>query len=134
MKQKLSLVTLGVADLERSVRFYRALGWKPMDRDEGDAVAFFDMGGVHLSLFGRMDLAEDIGAPSELGTESSAITLAHNEPSPAEVDRAYGEFLAAGATEVKRPETTPWGGYSGYVADPDGHIWEVAFNPFDDWT
>jgi uncharacterized glyoxalase superfamily protein PhnB len=62
------------------------------------------------------------------------LTLAHNEPSEAEVDRAFEEFLAAGATEVKRPAITAWGGYSGYVADPDGHLWEVAFNPYSDWT
>lgn len=134
MKQKLSLVTLGVADLERSVRFYEALGWKPNDRNVGDEVAFFEMGGVNLSLFGRKDLAADIGVASDSGTQFSAVTLAHNEPSAAEVDRAYEEFLAAGATEVKRPQATSWGGYSGYVADPDGHIWEVAFNPFSDWT
>lgn len=134
MKQRLSLVTLGVADLERSVRFYEALGWAPMDRTAGDGVAFFDMGGVHLSLFGRQDLAADLGTTSEFATGFSAITLAHNEPSRDDVDRAYDEFLAAGATVVKRPEATSWGGYSGYVADPDGHVWEIAFNPVSDWT
>lgn len=134
MKQKLSLVTLGVSDLERSIRFYESLGWKSLDRQPGEEVAFFEMGGVHLSLFGREDLAADIGVPFNASTRSSALTLAHNEPSEAEVDRAFEEFLAAGATEVKRPAITAWGGYSGYVADPDGHLWEVAFNPFSDWT
>jgi hypothetical protein len=134
MKQKLSLVTLGVSDLERSIRFYESLGWKTLDREPGDKVAFFEMGGVHLSLFGREDLAADIGVPFDASIRSSAMTLAHNEPSEAEVDRTFEEFLAAGATEVKRPAITAWGGYSGYVADPDGHLWEVAFNPYSDWT
>ena len=134
MKQKLSLVTLGVSDLERSIRFYESLGWEPLNRQPGEEVAFFEMGGVHLSLFGREDLAADIGVPFDASTRSSALTLAHNEPSEAEVDRAFEEFLAAGATEVKRPAITAWGGYSGYVADPDGYLWEVAFNPFSDWT
>jgi len=134
MKQKLSLVTLGVSDLERSIHFYESLGWKSLDRQPGEEVAFFEMGGVHLSLFGREDLAADIGVPFDASTRSSALTLAHNEPSEAEVDRAFEEFLAAGATEVKRPAITAWGGYSGYVADPDGHLWEVAFNPYSDWT
>jgi catechol 2,3-dioxygenase-like lactoylglutathione lyase family enzyme len=134
MKQKLSLVTLGVSDLERSIRFYESLGWKPLNRQPGEEVAFFEMGGVHLSLFGREDLAADIGVPFDASTRSSALTLAHNEPSEADVDRAFEEFLAAGATEVKHPAITAWGGYSGYVADPDGHLWEVAFNPYSDWT
>jgi hypothetical protein len=105
-----------------------------MDRSVGDEVAFFDMGGVHLSLFGRKDFAIDLGLDSEFGIQVSPVTLAHNEPSTVEVDRAFGEFLAAGATELKRPEATTWGGYSGYVADPDGHVWEIAFNPYSDWT
>jgi catechol 2,3-dioxygenase-like lactoylglutathione lyase family enzyme len=134
VKQKLSLVTLGVADLERSVQFYESLGWTPVPRAPGEEVAFFEMGGVHLSLFGREDLAVDIGRTFEAPERSSAFTLAHNEPSEAEVDRAFAEFIAAGATEVKRPAPTAWGGCSGYVADPDGHLWEVALNPFSDWT
>lgn len=134
MKQKLSLVTLGVSDLERSVQFYESLGWVSTGRKPGDDVAFFEMGGVHLSLFGREDLAKETGIPSTDSPRSSSFTLAHNEPSEAEVDRAFEEFLAAGATEVRRPAPTEWGGYSGYVADPDGHLWEVAFNPFSDWT
>jgi catechol 2,3-dioxygenase-like lactoylglutathione lyase family enzyme len=134
MKQKLSLVTLGVSDLERSIRFYESLGWEPLNRQPGEEVAFFEMGGVHLSLFGREDLAADIGVPFDASTPRSTFTLAHNEPSEADVDRAFEEFLAAGATEVKRPAITAWGGYSGYVADPDGHLWEVAFNPHSDWT
>ena len=134
MKQKLSLVTLGVGDVEKSTRFYEALGWKSLPREPGAEVAFFEMGGVHLSLFGREDLESDLGSRLAAVDSRSPITLAHNEPSEADVDRAYDEFVAAGATPLKRPEATTWGGYSGYVADPDGHIWEVAFNPFSDWT
>jgi len=97
-------------------------------------VAFFELGGTVLGLFGREDLARDVGMDSVPRSGFSSVTLAHNEPSPEDVDRAYGEFLSAGATVVKRPTETGWGGYSGYVADPDGHLWEVAYNPFDDWT
>lgn len=134
MKPKLSLVTLGVKDLERSRRFYEALGWTPHNWDPSADVVFFDLTGVMLSLYGQEDLASEIGTDSMSTTASSPITLAHNEPSPREVDRAFAEFIAAGATVVKAPGPTEWGGYSGYVADPDGHLWEVAFNPFSDWT
>lgn len=134
VKPKLSLVTLGVADLDRSRRFYEALGWTCPSWTPGSPVAFFELGGTVLGLFGREDLARDVGVDWEPRSGSPSVTLAHNEPSPREVDRAYDEFLSAGATVVKRPTETEWGGYSGYVADPDGHLWEVAYNPFDDWT
>ncbi len=132
MKPKLSLVTLGVRDLARSRRFYEALGWTCSDAT--DTVAFYEVGGVVLGLYGWDDLAADAQLPSADGSGFRGVTLAHNEPSRDDVDRAYAEFLAAGATVVKRPEPTEWGGYSGYVADPDGHLWEVAHNPFSDWT
>jgi catechol 2,3-dioxygenase-like lactoylglutathione lyase family enzyme len=134
MKPKLSLVTLGVTDLDRSRRFYEALGWKPQDWTPESKVVFFELNGVMLSLFGREDLADDIGIDAIKSTGFSFITLAHNEPSIEDVDRAFSEFISAGATVVKSPQATAWGGYSGYVADPDGHLWEVAFNPFSDWT
>lgn len=134
MKPKLSLVTLGVSNLDRSRRFYEALGWVPYNWDPKSDVVFFDLNGVMLSLFGREDLASDIGADATKTTGFSSITLAHNEPSASDVDRAFNEFIAAGATAVKTPQTTKWGGYSGYVSDPDGHLWEVAFNPLSDWT
>jgi uncharacterized protein len=91
--------------------------------------------GVVLALYGWDDLAAD----ADLATVAQVsgfrgMALAHNEPSAADVDRAYERFLAAGATAVKRPAATVWGGYSGYVADPDGHLWELAHNPFQDWT
>jgi uncharacterized protein len=134
MKPKLSLVTLGVSDLDRSRRFYEALGWEPQDWTPESKVVFFELNGVMLSLFGRDDLAEDVGVEATRSTGFSSITLAHNEPSIDDVDRAFNEFISAGATAVKIPQATAWGGYSGYVADPDGHLWEVAFNPFSDWT
>jgi uncharacterized protein len=134
MKPKLSLVTLGVSDLDRSRRFYEALGWLPHNWDPNSNVVFFELDGVVLGLFGQEDLALDIGVDTTRTTGFSSITLAHNEPSPNDVDRALDEFIAAGANVVKVPQPTEWGGYSGYVSDPDGHIWEVAFNPFNDWT
>lgn len=134
MKPKLSLVTLGVSDLDRSRHFYEALGWEPQDWSPESKVVFFDLNGVMLSLFGREDLAEDVGVEATSSTDFSSITFAHNEPSIEDVDRAFHEFISAGATLVKTPQPTAWGGYSGYVSDPDGHLWEVAFNPFSDWT
>lgn len=134
MKPKLSLVTLGVSNLDRSRFFYEALGWVPYHWDPNSDVVFFELNGVMLSLFGQQDLASDIGVDAARTIGFSSITLAHNEPSPSEVDRAFAEFISAGATAVKIPQSTEWGGYSGYVSDPDGHLWEVAFNPFSDWT
>jgi uncharacterized protein len=135
MKPKLSVVTLGVRDLRRAREFYAALGWPALPTHEGSDVSFFTLDGVVLALYGWDDLAAD----ADLATVAQApgfrgMALAHNEPSAADVDRAYERFLAAGATAVKRPAATTWGGYSGYVADPDGHLWELAHNPFQDWT
>ena len=124
----LSLVTLGVADLQRSVAFYEALGWQQSSASEG-TIAFFSVGGTNLALFGREALAADAAVPSE-GGGFRAVSLAINVGSRAGVDRVYGEFVAAGATAVKPPVAAEWGGYSGYVADPDGHLWEVAHNPY----
>ncbi|MDO9485331.1 MAG: VOC family protein [Actinomycetota bacterium] len=131
MKPKLSIVTLGVRDLDRSRAFYGALGWECTGDDEG--IAFYDVGGVQLALYPREALAEDVGQASA-GDGFTGITLAHNEPSKGDVDRAFAEFLAAGATEIKAPVEVFWGGYSGYIADPDGHLWEIAYNPFTDLT
>jgi uncharacterized protein len=135
MRPKLSLVTLGVRDVVRARGFYAALGW-PCDALEPDsAICFVRLDGAVLALFGWDDLAADAGlAPVAQSAGFRGVTLAHNEPSAADVDRAYERFLAAGATVVKQPGPTPWGGYSGYVADPDGHVWELAHNPFEDWT
>ncbi|SEL36773.1 hypothetical protein SAMN05443999_10532 [Roseovarius azorensis] len=125
--QRVSLITLGVDDLDRSRAFYAALGWTPAATLE--EVAFYQLNGLVLGLFGKTDLAADQGRPgAALGT--GAIILAQNFPTEAEVDAAYATALAAGATPLKRPEKVFWGGYSGYYADPDGHVWELAMNPF----
>lgn len=128
--QRVSLITLGVADLAVSRKFYGDLGWTPKD-EVPDQVIFYQLPGVVLGLFGIGPLAADQGRPdAKLGT--GAITLAQNFSSEAEVDAAYAKALSAGATSLKAPEQVFWGGYSGYYADPDGHPWEVAHNPF--WT
>ncbi|WP_136683432.1 VOC family protein [Falsirhodobacter xinxiangensis] len=125
--QRITLVTLGVADLDRAKAFYAALGWQPHEENEG--VAFYQLHGMGLALFGLADLAKDQGREgAALGT--GAVTLAQNFATKAEVDAAYHAALDAGATALKRPEKVFWGGYSGYWSDPDGHVWEVAMNPF----
>lgn len=125
--QRVTLITLGVADLAAATAFYERLGWRQHGRQEG--VAFFQLNGLALALFGLADLAADQGrAGATLGT--GAVTLAQNFATEAEVDAAFAQALAAGATALKPPEKVFWGGYSGYWADPDGHVWEVAMNPF----
>ena len=125
--QRVTLITLGVADLDRARAFYAALGWRPVASPEG--VTFYQMHGAVLGLFGLADLAADQGrAGASLGT--GAMTLAQNFATVAEVDDAYALALGAGATALKRPEKVFWGGYSGYYADLDGHVWELAMNPF----
>ncbi len=125
--QRVTLITLGVRDLARSRAFYAALGWTPAE--ETATIAVYQMHGMALGLFGLEDLAADQARDvAQLGT--GAMTLAQNFPTEAEVDAAYGKALAAGATPLKRPEKVFWGGYSGYYTDPDGHVWEVAMNPF----
>lgn len=125
--QRVTLITLGVDDLARAKAFYNALGW--VETHPQDGIVFFQLHGAVLGLFGRAALAEDQGrAGAKLGT--GAMSLAQNFRSEAEVDAAYQAALAAGATALKAPEPVFWGGYSGYYADPDGHVWEVAMNPF----
>lgn len=124
---RVSFITLGVADLARARAFYEAWGWEPAQAEE--AIVFYQANGVVIGLFGLADLAADQGRPGAvLGT--GAMTLAQNYPTEDEVDRVYASALAAGATALKAPEKVFWGGYSGYVADPDGHVWEIAMNPF----
>lgn len=128
--QRVSLITLGVADLARSKAFYGALGWVPKDEVPGQVV-FYQINGAVLGLFGLGPLAEDQGRPgATLGT--GAMTLAQNFRTETEVDTAFAKAVSVGATPLKAPEKVFWGGYSGYYADPDGHVWEVAMNPF--WT
>jgi len=125
--QRVTLITLGVSDLERARKFYADLGWHPTSQQEG--VCFYQINGLVLGLFGLEPLAKDQGRPdAKLGT--GAMTLAQNFTTEAEVDAAYAKALSVGATALKAPEKVFWGGYSGYYADPDGHVWEVAMNPF----
>lgn len=128
MQPRLSIVTLGVADVARARAFYERLGFKASS-DSNPNVAFFDAGGVVLALFGREALAHDANAANS-APGFSGVTLAHNVTSEAGVDAVMSEALAAGATVTKPAAKTFWGGYSGYFADPDGHLWEVAHNPF----
>ncbi len=126
--QRVTLITLGVADLAAARAFYARLGWVE-HRESQEGVAFFQMHGAALGLFGRAALAADQGRPgAELG--SGAVTLCQNFATEAEVDTAFAAALAAGGTALKAPEKVFWGGYSGYWADADGHVWEVAMNPF----
>ena len=129
MDQRLSLITLGVRDLERSRAFYQALGWTTGAK-EGDDVAFFQAGGMVVALWDRAKLAED--SVVEDGGGWGGVTLAHNTRSNDEVDAVIAEAEAAGATIGRPGAETFWGGYSGVFMDPDGHPWEVAHNPR--WT
>jgi predicted lactoylglutathione lyase len=130
MDQRVSLVTLGVKDLERARGFYEALGWKT-NADPGDDVVFFQAGGMVVALWDREKLAADSGVERDAGGYGG-ITLAHNVHSPAEVDKVLGEAETAGASIPRHGAETFWGGYSGVFCDPDGHPWEVAHNPH--WT
>jgi catechol 2,3-dioxygenase-like lactoylglutathione lyase family enzyme len=134
VKPKIGLVTLGVSDLERSLVFYRdGLGWPTHGYKPDAGVVFFALEGSWLSLFPRDKLVEDAGITDGPGG-FGGITLAHNEPSPEQVDASYAQAVAAGARPVKPPQKSFWGGYYAFFADPDGYIWEVAFNPFMDLT
>ena len=127
MEPRISLLTLGVSDLDRSIQFYRD-GLKLPMRDGPEGIAFFETGGTWLSLYSREKLAEDALVPPE-GSGFRGFTLAHNVRTEAEVDQLLEEAVAAGATLVKEAQKVFWGGYSGYFRDPDDFLWEVAFNP-----
>jgi catechol 2,3-dioxygenase-like lactoylglutathione lyase family enzyme len=128
MKPRISMITLGVQDLERSVKFYKeGLGFPKMESPP--EVAFFTLNGSWLGLYGRESLAEDALVASQ-GSGFSGFALAHNVASEAEVNKTINQAVSAGATLCKAPQKTSWGGYSGYFKDPDGHLWEIAHNPF----
>jgi uncharacterized protein len=129
MEERLSLVTLGVADLERARAFYEALGWVRGAQPDDDVV-FFQAGGMIVGLWGREQLAEDSCITDSGGW--GGVTLAHNVRSPAEVDAVIDEARRAGVRVAREGAATFWGGYSGLFVDPDGHPWEVAHNPH--WT
>ena len=121
------MITLGVRDLEESIRFYeQGLGLPKMDSPP--EVAFFTLNGSWLGLYGRESLAEDVGIPAD-GNGFAGFTMAHNVDSEVAVDELMEQAVAAGARLVKPAQKVFWGGYSGYFADPDGYLWEVAHNP-----
>jgi uncharacterized protein len=126
MEQRVSLITLGVTDLDRARQFYTSLGWRPAT-SPADDVVFFQAGGMVLGLWDREMLASDSAMRDSGGW--GGVTLAYNARSPAEVDAAIEEARAAGAVIGREPSQTFWGGYSGLFIDPDGHPWEVAHNP-----
>jgi uncharacterized protein len=129
MNQHLHLITLGVNDLEISRHFYtEILGWKP-SAASNESVAFFQAGGIVLSLFSRKSLAEDARIPSE-GSGFSGVTLAYNAHSESEVDGIISDLKSKGVKIAKEPQKVFWGGYSSYFVDPDDYHWEVAYNPF----
>lgn len=125
---RINLVTLGVADIARARAFYERLGFVASS-DSNPNVTFFDAGGVVLALFGREALASDAHVVNE-PRGFSGVTVAWNVASDAEVEAALAKAIAAGATLLKPGQKVFWGGFSGYFADPDGHLWEVAHNPF----
>ena len=128
MKPRISMITLGVRDLALAVEFYeKGLGFPRLDSPP--EVAFFALNGTWLGLFGREALAADAGV-SAAGEGFEAFALAHNVRSAEEVERVVAQAVEAGATLVKPPQPVFWGGFSGYFKDPDGHLWEVAYNPF----
>jgi catechol 2,3-dioxygenase-like lactoylglutathione lyase family enzyme len=129
VERRLNLVTLGVADLPKAIDFYRdVVGWAPTSA--GDDVAFFDLGGMILGLWPHHDLAADEGMPGAEPGAYHGFSLAYNTRSREEVDAIFARLGARGARIAKPPVDMDWGGYSGYFTDPDGHFWEVAWNPF----
>ena len=130
MEQHINYITLGVADLAESRRFYREVfGWQET-ADSNENIAFFQAGNaLLLALFGKAALAHDAQIP-EQSSGFPRFTLAHNVGSEAEVDALFAGFAAKNTNIIKAPQKVFWGGYSGYLADPDGFLWEIAFNPF----
>lgn len=129
MDPRISFITLGVADLDRATRFYADVLRLPrIPMPDGAGVSFFEMGKTWLSLFPREELAKDAGVSGE-GSGFAAFTLAHNLGSIEAVDALFAELRAADVRIVREPHRAPWGGYSGYFADSEGFLWEVAWNP-----
>jgi len=126
---RLNFVTLGVRDVAASRAFYERLGLKPHGMSN-EHVGFFDINGTVLAVFGHDSLAHDAGTAAGEPPSFRGVSLAWNATSTAEADAIYAHAIACGAKPVKRPEKVFWGGYSGYFSDPDGHLWEVAHNPF----
>ncbi len=128
--QRITMVTLAVVDLARSRKFYADIGWVETEGGN-DKIAFYKTAGQFFALYSRDALTMDLGLPIH-ERSTGMITLATNYNSPDEVDRAFADALDSGAIAITKPTDVSWGGYSGNFADPDGHLWEVAHNPF--WT
>ncbi len=127
MEQRVSIITLGVTDLERSRQFYERIGWRrSVAKSEG--IVFFQSGGMAVALYPREELAKDANVAPD-GTGFQGLTLAYNARNRAEVDSVLTDAVAAGAKLLKPAQEAFWGGYSGYFSDPDGFLWEVAWNP-----
>jgi uncharacterized protein len=126
MEQRISLVTLGVRDLERARRFYEQLGWEGQETEE---TVFYQAGGMAIVLWDRSKLAADSGVDDDGGDSFDGVALAHNVRSAGEVDQLIDEAAAAGATVTRTPADTFYGGYAACFRDPDGHVWEIAHNP-----
>ena len=132
MQPRISVITLGVADLERSLRFYRDGLGLPTTRTADEGIVFFQTQGATLALFPYGELADDVGPGwNEPRSRFAGVTLAHNVRERHEVDAVLAAAEAAGATIVKAADDTSWGGYSGYFSDPDGYLWEIAWGAFD---
>ncbi len=127
MEQRISLITLGVADMDRATAFYQALGWRRVDGPDG--VIAFDLIGQTLGLYPKADLARDMGLSPDQISGFSGVTLAHNVHTKEDVAPLVDRAVAAGATLIKAPHDVFWGGHIAYFADPDGHVWEIAHNP-----
>ena len=127
MEQRVSIITLGVTDLDRSRQFYERIGWRrSVAKSEG--IVFFQSGGMAVALYPREELAKDANVAPD-GTGFQGVTLAYNARNRAEVDSVLADAVAAGAKLLKPAQEAFWGGYSGYFSDPDGFLWEVAWNP-----
>ena len=126
VEQRISLVTLGVADLARARRFYEQLGWQGQEVEE---TVFFQAGGIALILWGRDKLADDAGIEDRSTDGFDGLTLAHNVRSRVEVDEVLRAAANAGAAITQAARETFYGGYAGFFTDPDGHVWEIAYNP-----
>lgn len=130
---RVSIITLGVNDMKKSRAFYEALGWKA-GGPSNENVTFFQGRGIVLGLYGHDALAEDAGVETAPQPNFRGTSLAYNVSSEQEVDAAFSHAITCGANSVKKPEKVFWGGYSGYFSDPDGHLWEIAYNPFAEFT
>jgi len=129
MEQRLSIITLGVKNLKTSLNFYeKKFKWEKL-KSSNDFIVFFQLNGIQLALYQKDDLAADAGV-SKKGNGFKSFTLAYNVRSEKEVDQLIAELTKNEVTIVKKPQKVFWGGYSSYIADPDGNLWEIAYNPF----